>query len=77
MEEWDVFSLLGTSGRIPPPRLPDPGDNFAVIDLKSVGARIVDLGGGQSGIQFAINTFGVRSHPNYPAEFDIFHRYQP
>jgi hypothetical protein len=68
----DVFSLLGTSGRIPPPRLPDPGGNFAVIDLKSVGARIVSLGGGQFGMQFAINTFGVRSHPNYPAEFDIF-----
>ena len=68
----DVFSLLGTSGRIPPPLLPDPGDNFAVVDLKSVGARMVSLGGGQFGIQFAINTFGVRSHPNYPAEFDIF-----
>src|SRR5262249_49303878 len=68
----DVFSLLGTSGRIPPPRLPAPGDNFAVVDLKSVGARMLNLGGGQFGIQFAIDTFGVRSHPNYPAEFDIF-----
>jgi subtilisin family serine protease len=63
----DVFSLLGTSGRIPPPALPGPGDNFAVIDLKSVGARLVG-----SNLQFAINTFGVRAHPNYPAEFDIF-----
>jgi len=65
----DVFSLLGTSGRIPPPTLPGPGDNFAVIDLKSVGARLVNNG---TAIQFAINTFGVRSHPNYPAEFDIY-----
>jgi subtilisin family serine protease len=63
----DVFSLLGTSGRIPNPQLPDYGDNFAVIDLKAVGVR-------QAGtaIQFAIDTFGTRSHPNYPAEFDIF-----
>jgi len=63
----DVFSLLGTSGRIPPPLLPEPGDNFAVVDLKSVSVRQVG-----SNIQFAINTFGVRAHPNYPAEFDIF-----
>jgi hypothetical protein len=63
----DVFSLLGTSGRIPPPQLPGPGDNFAVIDLKSVGARLAG-----SAIQFSINTFGVRAHPNYPAEFDIY-----
>jgi len=68
----DVFSLLGTSGRIPPPLLPGPGDNFAIVDLKSVGARLVSIGGGAFGIQFAVNTFGVRAHPNYPAEFDIF-----
>jgi subtilisin family serine protease len=67
----DIFSLLGTSGRIPPPNLPGPGDNFAVIDLKSVGARLVNTGSGPA-IQFAINTFGIRSHPNYPAEFDIY-----
>jgi subtilisin family serine protease len=68
----DVFSLLGTSGKIPPPALPDPGDNFAIIDLKSVGTRLVSIGGGNFGIQFAIDTFGTRAHPNYPAEFDIF-----
>jgi hypothetical protein len=68
----DVFSLLGTSGRIPPPALPDPGDDFAIVDLKSVGARLVSIGGGNFGIQFAVDTFGTRAHPNYPAEFDIF-----
>src|SRR5262249_13967183 len=68
----DVFSLLGTSPQIPPSQLPKPGDAFAIIDLKSVGAHIVDLSGGQFGLQFAINTFGARSHPNYPAEFDIY-----
>jgi subtilisin family serine protease len=68
----DVFSLLGTSGKIPPPALPAPGDNFAIVDLKSIGARLVSIGGGAFGMQFAVNTFGVRSHPNYPAEFDIY-----
>ena len=68
----DVFSLLGTSGRIPPPLLPQDGDNYAVIDLKNFGARLVGIGGGQYGIQFAINTFGTRAHPNYPAEFDVY-----
>jgi len=67
----DVFSLMGTSRRIPKRQLPGPGDNFAVIDIKSVGARLVGTGLGPS-IQFAINTFGVRAHPNYPAEFDIY-----
>jgi len=68
----DTFSLLGTSGKIPPPFLPDPGDNFAVVDLRAVGARLVGIGGGAFGVQFAVNTFGARSHPNYPAEFDVY-----
>lgn len=62
----DVFSLLGTSGRIPPPLLPSDGDNYAVIDLQSFGARLAG-----SDIQFAVKTFGTRAHPNYPAEFDV------
>ena len=64
----DVFSLLGTSGKVPPPLLPDPGDNFAVVDLRAVGARLVGIGGGSFAVQFAVNTFGARAHPNYPAE---------
>jgi len=67
----DVFSLMGTSRKIPKRFLPNPGDNFAIIDLKAVGARLVNTGSGPA-IQFAINTFGKRSHPNYPAEYDIF-----
>lgn len=63
----DVFSLTGTSGRISKKSLPQPGENFAIIDLKSVGVRQVG-----STIQFAINTFGERAHPNYPAEFDVY-----
>ena len=68
----DVFSLLGTSGKVPPPLLPGPGDNFAVVDLRAVGARLVGIGGGSFGVQFAVNTFGARAHPNYPAEFDVY-----
>jgi len=68
----DVFSLLGTSGRIPNKYLPGDGDNYAVVDLKNFGVRLVGIGGGQFGIQFAVNTFGARAHPNYPAEFDIY-----
>jgi subtilisin family serine protease len=68
----DVFSLTGTSPRIPPPRLPGPGDAFAVIDMKSVGVRLFPNLQTGPFIQFAINTFGARSHPNYPAEFDIY-----
>jgi hypothetical protein len=33
---------------------------------------MVDLGAGQFGVQFAIDTYGARAHPNYPAEFDIY-----
>ena len=68
----DVFSLLGTSGKIPKKFLPNPGDNFAVVDLRAVGARLVGIGGGNFGVQFAVNTFGQRAHPNYPAEFDVY-----
>ncbi len=62
-----VFALTGTSVRLPVSDLPDAGDNYAVIDLKSVGVRAVG-----SNLQFAINTFGDRAHPNYPAEFDVY-----
>jgi subtilisin family serine protease len=68
----DVFSLLGVSGKIPRPFLPDAGENFAIVDLRAVGARLVSIGGGAFGVQFAINTFGTRAHPNYPAEFDVY-----
>ncbi len=48
------------------------GENEAVVDLRYVGVRAVSLGGGQFGVQFAINTWQPRTHPNYPAEFDIY-----
>lgn len=67
--DYDVFSLIGTSPRIPSEDLPQPGDNFAVIDIKSVGVRYLEE---FDVLEFAINTFGRRSHPNYPAEFDVY-----
>ena len=66
----EIFSLTGVSPKIKKKFLPGPGDAFAVIDLRYVGVRLVDLGG-EPGVQFAINTSGDRAHPNYPALFDI------
>ncbi len=66
----ELFSLLGSSPQITS-GLPNPGDNFAVVDLRAVGARLVSSGGSPL-IQFGVTTFGARSHPNYPAEFDIY-----
>lgn len=71
--EYDVFSLIGTSPRIPSEELPQPGDNFAIVDIKSVGVRFLPASlAGLDVLQFAINTYGRRSHPNYPAAFDIY-----
>jgi hypothetical protein len=71
----DVFALTGTSGRIPASQLPKTGDNYAVIDLKAIGVRYLsaaDSGVAGGAIQFAVNTYGERAHPAYPAEFDIY-----
>jgi subtilisin family serine protease len=63
----EAFSLTGTSKEIQKKFLPAPGDNFAIVDLKSVGVRQTG-----SAVQFGIDTYGARAHPNYPAEFDIY-----
>jgi hypothetical protein len=67
----EVFSLTGTSKKVPKGQLPEAGDNFAVVDLKAVGVRVANLTSNPV-IQFGIATNGARSHPNYPAEFDVF-----
>ncbi len=66
--EFDVFALTGTSSKHPAADLPQPGDNFALVDMRAVGVRYLAAEGA---LQFAINTFGRRAHPNYPAEFDV------
>jgi minor extracellular serine protease Vpr len=71
--EFEVFSLIGVSKKIPRSELPGPGDNFAVIDMRSVGVRHLPAAVfGADFLEFAINTNGRRAHPNYPAEFDIY-----
>jgi hypothetical protein len=70
----EPFALLGTSARIPADQLPGPGANFAVVDLQAIGARLVgvpaSLGG--LGLQVAVSTWGIRAHPSYPAELDVY-----
>ncbi|HEX3141242.1 MAG TPA: S8 family serine peptidase, partial [Rhizobacter sp.] len=66
--EFDVFALTGTSPKYAAVDLPAPGDNFAVIDIRAVGVR---YGAADGTLQFAINTFGRRAHPTYPAGFEV------
>lgn len=66
--EFDVFSLTGTSTKVPPAELPGGGDNFAVIDMRAVGVRYLQADGA---LEFAINTFGRRAHPVYPGGYEV------
>lgn len=71
---YDVYSLVGSSPQLPAAAFPQPGDNFATVDLKSVGVRYLTSAqcGQPSGcMQFAISTYGRRAHPLYPAGFDV------
>jgi subtilisin family serine protease len=71
----DVFSLTGVGTQFPASVLPAPGSDFAVINLQATGVRLVCLTATNPctslGAQFAVNTFGQRSHPDVPAEFDV------
>jgi minor extracellular serine protease Vpr len=72
--QYELYSLMGTSPRLPASALPKPGDNFAAVDLRAVGVRFVgedvcfSIGGC---LDFAISTHGRRAHPAYPAGFEI------
>ena len=67
----DVFSLTGTSPKLPSPCCPNPATTSrSSTSSRSVSARWTP--GGQTAVQFAITTWGDRSHPNYPAEFDVY-----
>ena len=71
--DFDVFSLTGVSPRVPRSELPQAGDNFALIDMQSIGVRHLPASVyGADYLEFALSTFGRRVHPNYPAEFDIY-----
>ena len=72
----DSFSLTGTEVQFPSFVLPAPGADYAVINLQAAGLRLVCVGGCTTstpiyGIQFAVTTYGPRSHPDVPAEFDV------
>ena len=72
--DYDVYSLTGTSPKLPRSALPNPGDNFAVVDLQSVGVRYFTeaVCGAPGGcLEFAIGTHGRRAHPAYPGGFEI------
>ncbi|MFL6463817.1 MAG: hypothetical protein ACJ73N_05345, partial [Bryobacteraceae bacterium] len=70
----DVFSLTGTGTQFPASSLPPPGSNYTVTNLKAVGVRLICANNSCSNYaaQFAITTFGQRSHPDVPAEFDVY-----
>ncbi|HYO81578.1 MAG TPA: S8 family serine peptidase, partial [Bryobacteraceae bacterium] len=69
---FDAFALTGTSAKYPASDLPRRGENYAIVDLKETGARLVDFSAGQPGLQFAITTWGERATPTHPAEFNIY-----
>ncbi len=70
---YDLFSLVGTSPQLPASAQPEPGDEFALIDLRAVGVRQVpesycgEVGGC---IEFALSTYGRRAHPEV-TRFDV------
>ena len=68
-----VFSLTGTGTQFPASELPAPGSDYAVINLQAVGVRLIcaDQACDSLAAQFAITTFGQRSQPDVPAEFDV------
>jgi hypothetical protein len=72
--QYDLYSLMATSPRLPTSALPNPGDNFAAVDLKAVGVRyLADTVCGEAGgcVEFAISTYGRRAHPGYPGGFEV------
>ena len=68
----DVYALTGTSPQIS--TLLNPvGSQDVLIDLKAVGVRYnAAVGATPATVQFAISTYGQRSHAAYPAEFDVY-----
>jgi hypothetical protein len=64
-----VFDLLGTSPLDYPTPAP-AGQNYALVDLKSFGARVF-YSGDAPYIQFAVATHGEPAHPNYPSGVEV------
>ena len=66
---FDVFSLTAPARRF---RRQQPPDARATTSLSSTSSRSACACPPAGIVQFAINTFGERAHPDYPAEFDIY-----
>jgi subtilisin family serine protease len=71
--EYDLYSLTGTSPRLPKSQRPAPGDNFALVDLKGVGVRYLpgSLTGAGDLLEFAISLYDRAAHPVYPAGVEV------
>jgi subtilisin family serine protease len=69
----DTFSLTGVNATPTNPEPPPVGSDAPVINLHAAGLRLICLSAdcSQLGVQFAINTFEQRAHPDVPAEFDV------
>ena len=72
----NVFSLIGVGVEFPPSLLPAPGSGRAAVNLQYAGVRLMCAANCSTAspnwnVQFAVSTFGQRSHPDYPAEFDV------
>jgi len=68
---FDLFNLTGTSPRLRRSQLPEE-DETTIHDLAAAGIRYTTDADGFPAVQFAINTYGRRSHPAYPGRFDVF-----
>jgi len=64
----DTFQLLSYK-RSPTNPLPNPGDNYTVVNLKAFGVRDFV---GDDVLQFGISTFDRRATPQAPTEFDVY-----
>lgn len=69
---YDLFSLVGRSARAPAAALPQPGDDYAFVDLKSVGVRFLPAEiYGTNLLEFAVSVYGRNAHPLYPRGIEI------
>ena len=70
--EFDFFSFMAKSPRIPKSELPGPGDGIAVVDINQVGVRHLTAEVfGDDYLEFAITQFERLSHP-ISVEYDIY-----
>ena len=65
----EVYSLTGTSPRLPNGGPGAPGSEENIIDLAAVG---VHTDTDEDVVQFAIASHDRWTHPNYPIEYDVY-----